>query len=184
MKVWVPAQAAVSLRRRWELRPTGSSCIRWKTNYFNSPPGPAQAEFEGLLTEGSDTLSVIYGVTGDNGLMGTSGIQQDLNRFTSFSCNQATLTPGPACELHTHKLWKSDADANGDGDCHGHCNISHSDRDSDSHIHANGDSDSNVYANGDGDSNGYTNCDCAAEVYANATAASDAAAPTVGSVTN
>ena len=95
--------------------------------------------------------------------------------------------PRPACELHTHKLWKSYADANGDGDCHGHCNISHSDRDSDGHCnisHSDRDSDSNVYANGDGDSNGYTNCDCAAEVYANATAASDAAAPTVGSVTN
>ncbi len=74
--------------------PNRQFVIRWKTNYFNSPPGPAQAEFEVLLTEGSDTLSVIYGVTGDNGLMGTSGIQHDLNMFTSFSCNQATLTPG------------------------------------------------------------------------------------------
>ena len=74
--------------------PNRQFVIRWKTNYFNSPPGPAQAEFEVLLTEGSDTLSVIYGATGDNGLMGTSGIQQDLNMFTSFSCNQATLTPG------------------------------------------------------------------------------------------
>ena len=47
------------------------------------------------MTEGSDTLSVIYGVTGDNGLTATlSGIQQDLNVFTSFSCNEATLIPG------------------------------------------------------------------------------------------
>ena len=47
-----------------------------------------------LLTEGSDTLSVIYGATGDNGLTAASGIQQDLTVFTSFSCNEATLTPG------------------------------------------------------------------------------------------
>ena len=52
--------------------PNRQFVIRWKTNYFNSPPGPAQAEFEVLLTEGSNTLSVIYGVTGDNGLTGQS----------------------------------------------------------------------------------------------------------------
>ena len=32
--------------------PTGIP-LRWKANYFNSPPGPAQAEFEVVLTEGS-----------------------------------------------------------------------------------------------------------------------------------
>ena len=74
--------------------PNRQFVIRWKANYFNSPPGPAQAEFQVVLTEGSDTLSVIYGVTGDNGSMGTSGIQHDLNVFTSFSCNEAVLTAG------------------------------------------------------------------------------------------
>ena len=74
--------------------PNRQFVIRWKANYFNSPPGPAQAEFEVLLTEGSNTLSVIYGATGDNGLTAVSGIQQDLNVFTSFSCDEATLTPG------------------------------------------------------------------------------------------
>jgi hypothetical protein len=74
--------------------PNRQFVIRWKANYFNSPPGPAQAEFEVLLTEGSNTLSVIYGATGDNGLTAVSGIQQDLNVFTSFSCNEAVLTPG------------------------------------------------------------------------------------------
>ena len=74
--------------------PNRQFVIRWKTNYFNSPPGPAQAEFQVVLTEGSNTLSVIYGATGDNGLTATSGIQQDLNVFTQFSCNEATLTPG------------------------------------------------------------------------------------------
>jgi hypothetical protein len=74
--------------------PNRQFIIRWKANYFNSPPGPAQAEFEVLLTEGSNTLSVIYGVTGDNGLTAVSGIQKDLNVFTSFSCDAAVLTPG------------------------------------------------------------------------------------------
>ena len=115
--------------------PNRSFIIRWKANYFNSPPGPAQAEFEVVLTEGSNTLSVIYGVTGDNGLTTVSGIQKDLKMFTSLSCDQATLTPGPACELPTHRVWRchADADAHSHGDAHSdsntycysnsHCNI-------------------------------------------------------------
>src|SRR5213593_2618385 len=74
--------------------PNRQFVIRWKTTYFNTPPAPATAEFEVLLTEGSNTLSAIYGATGDNGLTAASGIQQDLNVFTSFSCMEATLTPG------------------------------------------------------------------------------------------
>jgi hypothetical protein len=74
--------------------PNRQFVIRWKANYFNSPPGPAQAEFEVVLTEGSNTLSVIYGVTGDQGSTAVSGIQKDLNTFTSFSCNEQVLTPG------------------------------------------------------------------------------------------
>src|SRR6476660_1534089 len=74
--------------------PNRQFLIRWLANYFNSPPGPAQVEFEVVLTEGSNTLSVIYGMSGDNGLTAVSGIQKDLTVFTSFSCNEATLTPG------------------------------------------------------------------------------------------
>jgi hypothetical protein len=74
--------------------PNRQFLIRWLANYFNSPPGPAQVEFEVVLTEGSNTLSVIYGMSGDNGLTAVSGIQQDLNTFTSFSCNEPVLTPG------------------------------------------------------------------------------------------
>ena len=81
---------------------------------LQQPPGPAQAEFEVLLTEGSNTLSVIYGATGDNGLTAVSGIQQDLNVFTSFSCDEAVADTRPACELHTHRLWQSHADPDGD----------------------------------------------------------------------
>ena len=98
--------------------PNRQFVIRWKANYFNSPPGPAQAEFEVLLTEGSNTLSVIYGATGDNGLTAVSGIQQDLNVFTSFSCNEATLTPGlrvnyipTGCGAHADTEAYTDAEA-------------------------------------------------------------------------
>jgi hypothetical protein len=71
--------------------PNRQFIIRWKATYFNFA---GTAEFEVLLTEGSDTLSVIYGATADNGLTAVSGIQQDLNVFTSFSCDETTLTPG------------------------------------------------------------------------------------------
>ena len=155
--------------------PNRQFVIRWKANYFNSPPGPAQAEFEVLLTEGSDTLSVIYGVTGDNGLMATSGIQQDLNVFTSFSCNEATLTPGVRVNYIPTTLWQSDADSDVDTDGHGY---GYSDRNGYGYCCRNSD------CNGYGNSHSDCNCDCAAEVYANATAASDAAASTVGSVTS
>jgi hypothetical protein len=73
--------------------PNRQFIIRWKTVYFNNA---GTAEFEVILTEGSDTLSVIYGDTsGDNGLTAASGIQQDLNMFTSFSCmGDVPLTSG------------------------------------------------------------------------------------------
>jgi hypothetical protein len=71
--------------------PNRTFVIRWKTTYFNHP---GTAEFEVLLTEGSGTLSVIYGASDDSGLAAASGIQRDTTRYTSFSCFQATLTSG------------------------------------------------------------------------------------------
>jgi len=73
--------------------PNRQFVIRWKTVYFNNA---GNAEFEVILTEGSDTLSVIYGDTsGDNGATAASGIQQDLSVFTSFSCfGDVPLTQG------------------------------------------------------------------------------------------
>ena len=72
--------------------PNRQFVIRWKTTYFNFA---GTAEFEVLLTEGSDTLSVIYGASADTGLTATSGIQQDdFIVFTSFSCFEPTLTEG------------------------------------------------------------------------------------------
>ena len=71
--------------------PARQFIIRYKTTYFHHP---GTAEFEVLLTEGSDTLSVIYGVSDNNGAGAASGIQRDLTQFTSFTCNEAVLTPG------------------------------------------------------------------------------------------
>ena len=74
--------------------PNRQFVIRWKTTYFDHP-GKGTAEFEVLLTEGSDTLSAIYGATPSTwAWRGASGIQRDLTVFTSFSCFEATLTPG------------------------------------------------------------------------------------------
>jgi hypothetical protein len=72
--------------------PNRQFVIRWKTTYFDI--AGSTAEFEVLLTEGSNTLSAIYGATANNGATGASGIQHDLTQFTSFSCLQAVLTPG------------------------------------------------------------------------------------------
>ena len=88
---WVPARTVVSSPRRWELRPTGSSLSGGRPPTSTTP---GTAEFEVLLTEGSDTLSVIYGASDNNGAEAASGIQQDLTLFTSFSCFEAVLTPG------------------------------------------------------------------------------------------
>jgi len=71
--------------------PNRQFVVRYKTTYFNIPGGTA--EFEVLLTEGSDTLSVIYGASADEGTTAASGIQQDVNQFTSFSCFAGSLTP-------------------------------------------------------------------------------------------
>jgi len=71
--------------------PNRQFVLRWKTTYFNHS---GTAEFEVLLTEGSGTLSAIYGASDNNGLEAGSGIQQDVTHFTSFSCMQAVLTPG------------------------------------------------------------------------------------------
>jgi hypothetical protein len=66
--------------------------IRWKTTFFNFA---GNAEYEVLLTEGSNTLSVIYGASVNTGATAASGIQQDLNVFTSFSCmGDVPLTEG------------------------------------------------------------------------------------------
>ena len=86
------------------------------------------------MTEGSNTLSVIYGTTGDNGLTAVSGIQQDLNVFTSFSCDEATLTPGlrvnyipTGCgspsPTPTHSNGYTDSNGYSDSycDCYGDC---------------------------------------------------------------
>ena len=93
MKVWVPAQTAVSLPRRWELRPTGSSSSGGRPT-TSTAPGSRASRVRGTIDR---RLEYAVGdLRGDRRqrVDGTSGIQQDLNVFTSFSCNEATLIPG------------------------------------------------------------------------------------------
>ena len=61
--------------------PNRQFVIEWRTTYFQRS---GSANFEVVLTEGSSTLSVIYGTNTDNGSMETSGIQIfDLGRSRS-----------------------------------------------------------------------------------------------------
>ena len=72
--------------------PNRQFVIEWRTSYFQRS---GSANFEVLLTEGSGTLSVIYGANTDIGSMETSGIQSsDLGPFTQFSCGESTLVSG------------------------------------------------------------------------------------------
>jgi hypothetical protein len=71
--------------------PNRQFVIRWKTTYFNHA---GTAEFEVILTEGSGTLSAIYGPSENSGAEALSGIQRDATVYTQFSCDAATLVPG------------------------------------------------------------------------------------------
>jgi hypothetical protein len=71
--------------------PNRQFVIRWETTYFNHA---GTANFEVLLTEGSNTISVIYGPNNNNGLEASTGIQHDLLQYTAYSCNQPMLMPG------------------------------------------------------------------------------------------
>ena len=122
--------------------------IRWKTTFFTPPAGGNNAEFEVILTEGSDTLSVIYGDTsGDNGLTAASGIQQDLTHFHVVLLLRRNPDIRRACGLHTHRLWQSHADPDGESDGNSY---RHSDDNSYSHT------DGNSYRHSDDNSYSYT----------------------------
>jgi hypothetical protein len=73
--------------------PNRTFVVRWNTAYFNRS---GEANFELLLTEGSNVLSAIYGANANNGADAVAGVQLDetSGRFTQFSCLQPVLTPG------------------------------------------------------------------------------------------
>jgi hypothetical protein len=55
----------------------------------------APVNFEFVFHEGSDDFEVVYGATvAGNGLTATSGVQRNMQYFTQYSCNSATLLPG------------------------------------------------------------------------------------------
>ena len=65
--------------------------IRWNTTYFNHT---GEADFQAVFTEGSNTISVIYGPSDNSGAEAIMGTQFDLTRFAQFSCDQGILTNG------------------------------------------------------------------------------------------
>jgi len=71
--------------------PNRQFVVRWNTTYFNHN---GEANFEMLLTEGSNAISVIYGANENNGAEAVAGIQRDTTTYTQFSCNQPVLVPG------------------------------------------------------------------------------------------
>jgi len=71
--------------------PNRQFVIRWNTTYFRQN---GENNFEVVLTEGSGTLSVIYGASANNGADASTGIQRDLTVYTPYSCYQPILTPG------------------------------------------------------------------------------------------
>jgi hypothetical protein len=121
------------------------------------------------LTEGSDTLSVIYGATGDDGLTATlSGIQQDLNVFTSFSCDEAVLTSGLRVNYIPNSCGSPHADP--DGDSYGH-----------SHGHGDASGNANGYSHSHGCGNRYADSYCGTAAWNSDTAtAADTGASPVG----
>jgi hypothetical protein len=79
----------------------------------------------------------------------------------------------PACELHTHRLWKSHADP----DCDSH---SHSNSNCNAYAKPDGNSNGNAYAKPDGNSDSDT--DTWTEDYADAQASSHPSAETVATL--
>jgi hypothetical protein len=66
--------------------------VRWYVTFFGTDTDEAQ--FEVLLRENSDQLSVIYGPSANSGLTASSGTQFNDTIFTQFSCDTAALTDG------------------------------------------------------------------------------------------
>ena len=118
----------VSLPRLRYLYPDAGNCanrqfvIRWKTIYFNSPPGAATAEFEVILTEGSDTLSVIYGDERRQRLDGSQRHPARSECVYVVLLHEDTLTSGLRVD-YIATLWGAHADRDGDShsysDCYG-----------------------------------------------------------------
>jgi hypothetical protein len=73
--------------------PNRKFIIEWRAEYFGAP---YQVNFEVVFTEGSDTVSVIYGedTTESSGAFANAGVQKDQTTYYSYACNEETLTNG------------------------------------------------------------------------------------------
>ncbi|HET6263180.1 MAG TPA: S-layer homology domain-containing protein, partial [Chloroflexia bacterium] len=73
--------------------PNRKFIVEWRAEYFGAP---YQVNFEVVFTEGSDTVSVIYGedTTESSGAFATAGVQKDQTTYYSYACNEELLTNG------------------------------------------------------------------------------------------
>lgn len=72
--------------------PNRQFVVEWRAQDFNTGN---TANFEAVFTEGSTTISAIYGANSDNGAGRVAGIQQSpTTRYTQYSCNESLLIPG------------------------------------------------------------------------------------------
>jgi hypothetical protein len=72
--------------------PNRQFVIRWHLTYFANEANEAQ--FEAVFTEGSNTITAIYGPSADSGATALAATQYDPTRHSQFSCDQAVLTNG------------------------------------------------------------------------------------------
>jgi hypothetical protein len=66
--------------------PNRQFVVRWQTVYFGEDPA-GDANYEVILHENSDTISVIYGAT-TPGAVSAAGIQRDLTQYVNFYCHE------------------------------------------------------------------------------------------------
>ncbi len=80
--------------------PNRQFVLQWHAVNFGAPGAPS--DFDLIFTEGSSTVSAIYGVTSDGGAGEVVGVEQSATtgRFTQYSCNTASLTPGLRIDYH------------------------------------------------------------------------------------
>jgi hypothetical protein len=72
--------------------PNRQFVVRWHVTYFANEANEAQ--FQAVLTEGSNQIYAIYGPSADSGAGAVVGTQYDLTRFAQYLCDQAVLTNG------------------------------------------------------------------------------------------
>src|SRR5262249_19578783 len=73
--------------------PNRQFILEWRAIHYGTTQAPN--DFEVIFTEGSSTITVVYGATTDLGANEVVGVQQSADtRWTESSCQTPSLTPG------------------------------------------------------------------------------------------